>query len=65
MLMVAPSGSTKLETSRRTPSFSEHSMLMGSVPTEDADAKANVMARTWPLKNVSGPIFAMAFTMPE
>ena len=40
-------------------------MFTGSVPTEEAEAKANAMARNWPLKNVMGPIFEMVLTRPE
>ena len=36
MLMVAPNGSTKLATSFFAPSFCTQSILIGSVPTEDA-----------------------------
>ena len=65
MLMVAPRGRTKLVTSLLTPSFSEHCMLTGSVPTEEAEAKANAMACIWPLKNCTGRILAMTRTRPE
>ena len=37
---MAPSGSTKEAISRFAPSFSVHSRLIGSVPTEDALEKA-------------------------
>ncbi len=57
--MVAPSGSTKLDISFFTPSFLEHSILMGSVPTEEAEANENVIACIWSLKNLRGLIFAI------
>ena len=54
MLIVAPSGSTKEVTSLSAPSFSEHSMFRGSVPTEEAEEKAIMIAGIMPLKNLIG-----------
>ena len=44
ILMVAPSGSTKLATSFLAPNFSVHSRLRGRAPTEDALENAIIMA---------------------
>ena len=65
MLMVAPSGKTKLETSLETPSFLEHSIFTGSVPTEEAEANANTIADIWSLKKRTGLTLARIFTSPE
>ena len=65
MLMVAPSGKTKLETSLETPSFLEHCIFTGSVPTEEAEANANTMADICSLKKRTGLTLARTFTKPE
>ena len=65
MLMVAPSGSTKLVISFLAPSFWLHSMLSGSVPTELEEEKAIVIAGTISLKNVSGDMWAIVFAVAE
>ena len=54
MLIVAPRGSTKEATSRSAPSFSAHSMFSGSVPTDEAEENAIIMAGIMPLKNLAG-----------
>ena len=65
MLMVAPSGSTNEVTSFDTPIFSVHSMLIGSVPTEEADAKAKPITGISPRRNFSGLMRANTLMMPE
>ena len=65
MLMVAPRGSTKDVTSFDTPIFSVHSMLMGSVPTDEADAKAKPITGISPFRNFSGLMRANTLIMPE
>ena len=40
-------------------------MLMGRVPTEEADEKANMMAGSMPLKNFSGLMPPMVRTEME
>ena len=65
MLIVAPSGRIKDEISLETPSFSVHSILIGSVPTEDALENANMIAGSISLKNVTGLIPPSAFTARE
>ena len=63
--MVAPNGSTKEDTSFFAPSFSTHSMLIGSVPTEDALEKANMIAGSISLKNFAGLMPPIVFTATE
>ena len=63
--MVAPRGSTKEDTSRRAPSRSAHSMLKGSVPTEEAEEKAIIMAGAMPLKKAAGETPPSTFTVVE
>ena len=65
ILMVAPSGSTKLATSFLAPNFSVHSRLRGRAPTEDALENAIIMAGAMPLKNLRGPMPARDFTVSE
>ena len=52
--MVAPSGSVKDAISFLAPSFSEHSMLSGRAPTEEALENAIIMAGIIPLKKLMG-----------
>jgi hypothetical protein len=40
-------------------------MLRGSVPTDDALEKANIIAGASPLKNLSGDIPPIVFTVKE
>ena len=47
MLMVAPRGRTKEDTSRRAPSRSVHSILKGSAPTEEAEEKDETKAEEY------------------
>ena len=54
ILMVAPSGRTKEATSLSAPSFSVHSRFRGSVPTEEAEENAMMIAGIMPLKKVRG-----------
>ena len=55
MLMVAPSGSTKEDTSREQPSFSwQFFMLIGKVAAEEQVVKAISIASVMPLKNFTG-----------
>lgn len=54
MLIVAPSGSTKDDTSLDAPIFSTHSILIGSVPTDEELENANMIAGSIPLKNFTG-----------
>ena len=65
MLMVAPRGRTKEDTSRRAPSRSVHSILKGSAPTEEAEENAIIMAGAIPLKNWTGEIPASTLTVEE
>ena len=65
MLMVAPSGSTNEVTSFDMPIFSVHSMLMGSVPTDEADANAKPITGISPFRNLSGFMRAKILMMPE
>ena len=65
MLMVAPSGSTKELTSLSAPSFSLHSIFRGSVPTEEAEENAIMIAGSMPLKNFRGLTPPMVFTEME
>ena len=65
MLMVAPRGRTKEATSFLAPSFWVQSRLMGRVPTLDALEKANMMAGIMPLKNLTGLMPPMVFTVRE
>lgn len=54
MLMVLPRGSTKPATSLRAPSLSAASMVKGSVPTEEAEENAIIIAGIISLKNFRG-----------
>ena len=63
--MVAPSGSTKEDTSFLAPSFSTHSILIGNVPTEDALENANMIAGSISLKKVAGLTPPIVFTAME
>ena len=65
MLMVAPRGSTKLETSFRAPSCWVASMLKGSVPTLLALEKAKSMGSLMARKNRRGLRPAKPFTARE
>ena len=65
MLIVAPSGSTNEVTSFDAPMFSTHSILIGSVPTEEALENANIIAGSIPLKNAIGLIPPIVFTANE
>ena len=72
MLIVAPSGSTKEDTSLDAPMFSTHSILIGSVPTDEEleNAKRDMQKysdyRTYlSLKNFNGLIPPIVFTANE
>ena len=65
ILIVAPSGRTKLATSFFPPIFSTHSRLRGRVPTEEALEKAIIIAGDIPPKNLRGLILPNVFTVNE
>ena len=65
MLIVAPRGRTKDETCLSPPNSSTHFMLIGSVPTDEAEEKANMMAGIMPLKNLRGLMPPIAETDNE
>ena len=65
MLIVAPSGRIKEAISLEVPSFSVHSMLIGSVPTDEALENANMIAGSISLKKVRGLIPQIVFTAKE
>ena len=54
MLIVAPRGRTKAETSFDTPSFSSHNFIVtGRVAPLELDEKAKICAGKMPRKNLS------------
>ena len=60
MLMVVPSGNTKLDTPFDTPRFSRaHFIETGSVPALDVVVKATTCASTIPRKYCTGLSFAI------
>ena len=53
------------EISRFAPSFSEHSMVKGRVPTEEAEENAIMIAGSIPLKNCRGVTLPRVATVVE
>ena len=54
MLIVAPRGMTKEDTSFSAPSSSAHSLLRGIVAAEEVEVKAKIIAGDAFLKKVKG-----------
>ena len=65
MLIVAPRGITKEETSPSAPSSSAHSLLRGIVAAEEVEVKAKIIAGDAFLKKVKGLMPANALAEKE